>query len=95
MRIGFIKESANNYDLILQEIGKPIGSPSSRLIKRNYNKKKLIGQDFQFNTHKSQDAVGAKHSGDQFCCLTKIFVSECFALPWDRSDRDVSIFLKG
>ncbi|MEP0776317.1 tetratricopeptide repeat protein [Microcoleus sp. ZQ-A2] len=25
--------------------------------------------------------VGAKHSGDQFCYSTKIFVSECFALP--------------
>ncbi len=24
--------------------------------------------------------VGAKHSGDQFCYSTKIFVSECFAL---------------
>ncbi len=25
--------------------------------------------------------VGVKHSGAQFCCLTQIFVPECFALP--------------
>ena len=26
------------------------------------------------------DDVGAKHSDDQFCYLTKIFIPECFAL---------------
>jgi hypothetical protein len=35
-------------------------------------------------THKSQDAVGAKHLGDRLELKTRIFLSKCFALPRDR-----------
>jgi hypothetical protein len=30
--------------------------------------------------------VGAKHSGDQFCWLTQIFVPECFALSHSQGE---------
>ncbi|HBR75839.1 MAG TPA: hypothetical protein DEA78_19570, partial [Cyanobacteria bacterium UBA11159] len=33
------------------------------------------------------DAVGAKHSGDNFCNLTEVSQSECFALPQERGDN--------
>jgi tetratricopeptide (TPR) repeat protein len=33
----------------------------------------------------SGNNVGAKHSGDQFCQLTEISLSECFALPTHRA----------
>jgi hypothetical protein len=47
--------------------------------------KDIVGQLTKSQTARN---VGAKHSGDKTCNFTKIFLSECFALPYRPSQGE-------
>ena len=47
-------------------------------------KNTILTRDLGGILHKNILSVGAKHSGDNICILTNIFLAECFALPRDN-----------
>ncbi len=64
----------------------PENSQGSILLQTHPEINDTVGQLSRGQTPpKTNNDVGAKHSGDQFCQLTEIFLSECFALPTYRA----------